>query len=266
LETILFYNNVIMDLMSKKIVQAAKAGGEMLKKYFGQDLKLKEKTTIADFVSKADLESEAKILKYLSQSFPSYNLHSEERGIINKGSEYTLVIDPLDGSNNFILGLTNFSVAISLLQNKEVIRSVTYLPMSGQVYWAVEGGGAYSGNRRLRVNKQTDIKRSTVAYVGSYGDWNKNLAGFLVKSGQKQTKRVVNNWSPAIDFSLLAAGKLEVVINRGNEIYDYLGGKLMVREAGGKITDFNSRATSDLAPQFVASNGTKLHQEILKLL
>ena len=98
----------------KNIIKAAVAGGKITKKYFGKVLELEGKTRPSDFRTKADLESEKAIIKILEKSFPTYNIISEEAGEINKNSEYTFEIDPLDGTNNFVLGIPYFSIGIGL--------------------------------------------------------------------------------------------------------------------------------------------------------
>ena len=92
------------------LIEAAHAGGEILKKYFGQTLNLIEKSTASDFKTEADIGSERAILTILRNKFPKYNIHSEEEGKFDNGSEYTIIVDPLDGTNNFVLGIPNFSL------------------------------------------------------------------------------------------------------------------------------------------------------------
>src|SRR3989344_752859 len=107
----------------KNLIKAAHAGGEILRKYFGKTLNPIEKSTLWDFQTEADVGSEKAILKILRRSFPKYNIHAEEEGKTDNGSEFTIVIDPLDGTNNFVLGIPNFSVSIAVLhKNKAVAR------------------------------------------------------------------------------------------------------------------------------------------------
>src|SRR3989338_3494764 len=150
------------------IIKAAHAGGEALRKYFGQTLELVEKSTIADFQTKADLESEKSILEILKKEFPKYNIFSEEEGKINNNSQYTLVIDPLDGTNNFVLGVPTFSVSIALLYKNEAVAGVVYSPIIYQTDHATKSGGAYLNEREIKVNNIFDPKKITIIYTCGY--------------------------------------------------------------------------------------------------
>lgn len=259
----------------KKIIKAAKAGGQILKKYFGhviptwhgQDLKIKEKTTVADFQTEADLESEKAILEIISKNFPDYNIYSEERGHIDKKSEHTFVIDPLDGSNNFVLGIPNFSTCIALLKNNQIIFSVVYNPILNQVYYGQKGKGAFLDGQVLSVNKEADIKKATIAYTCKYTSPREYFDHLIKGLHKKEIKRILTSWSPALDFCLLASGKIEAMINYDNEIYDYMPGKLIAREAGAMITDFKGeKDLDDKNNTFLVSNGTRIHQQLLDVL
>jgi myo-inositol-1(or 4)-monophosphatase len=256
-----------MDSETKKIIRIAEAGGQVLKKYFGQSLKWVEKSTVADFSTKADLESEAVILRILSKEFPDYNIYSEEKGMIEKNSEYTFIVDPLDGSNNFILGIPDFSISIALLKNDEIISAIIHNPTLSRTYYTEKGKGAFLSNKRLRVNKNADIKRATIVYTSNYV-YSRDYSSRLVKNlNKKRVKRTLTNWSPALDFCLLASGKIEAIINNGNDVYDFVAGKLIAREAGALITDFKGKKElNDKNKIFLASNGTKIHQQLLKIL
>src|SRR3989338_4878503 len=114
--------------MSKKekqiIIAAAKAGGKIVKKYFGKIQSVEEKSCAWDFRTEADVKSEEVIIKILTSEFPTYNILSEECGLIDNESEYTFYIDPLDGTNNFFIGIPNFSVLIALAKGRETLFGV----------------------------------------------------------------------------------------------------------------------------------------------
>ena len=249
------------------IIEAAKAGGEICEKYFGQVLDTEEKTAISDFRTKADTESEDAILAVLKEKYPDYNIYSEETGETDNKSEFTFIVDPLDGSNNFVLGIPNFSVSIALLRENEVIAGVTYLPMLHHVYYAEKGKGAFVNGERIEVNDESEIKKSTVSYTCGYLTDRTYMVSLKDKLNNVGIKRLLDNWSPAVDFALVASGKFEAVINNNNEIYDYVAGKIIAREAGAKITDFNGNIIdNDREPQFLLSNGAKVHEELLTIL
>lgn len=123
----------------KPVLQAAQAGGKVLKGYFGKNLEITQKTTVGDFRTQADLDSEKAVLDILGQAFPEYNLHGEESGLQDKGSEYTFFVDPLDGSNNFVLGIPYFSCSIRLMKGDQGIVGVVYNPMADQFFFCSSG-------------------------------------------------------------------------------------------------------------------------------
>lgn len=250
----------------EKIIEAAKAGGEVIKNYFGQSLDIVGKTTPADFRTKADLESEAAILKILEHEFPNYNIFSEECGEINKNSDYTFIIDPLDGTNNFVLGIPNFGVGIGLMHKDETIFGVIYQPILGNAYYAEKGKGAYLDGKKLEVNKEADLKNSVISFVIHY-DCPIEYETHSWSDLKSSCERVLANWSCLIDCCLLASGKMEAVLMKDiYTLYDFIPGKLIAREAGALITDLDGNPeTNDKNTNFLITNGTGIHNEIIKI-
>lgn len=256
-----------MDINIQTIITAAEDGGKIVKGYFGKTLDIEEKSTIGDFRTKADLESEKAVLQLISKQFPRFNILSEEMGLIDNKSEYTFVVDPLDGSNNFVLGIPNFSISIGLLKKNKAIAGVIYLPMLNHTYYAQEGQGSFLDRKRLNVNKESDIKKATVSYTCGYVNPTGYAESLRHKLNKLNIKRMLEHWSPAVDYCLLASGKLEAIINNKNEIYDYAAGKIIAREAGALITTFDGKPEEDDRNNtFLASNGTKIHKQLLKIV
>ncbi|MBU0597653.1 inositol monophosphatase, partial [Patescibacteria group bacterium] len=199
---------------------------------------------------------------------PKYNIHAEESGKNNNKSDYTIIIDPLDGTNNFALGIPFFSVCIALMHKNETITAVIHNPVTSQTFYAQKGQGAFINGKRLRVSNVTDIRKASVAYTSSYKMSDRVIESRILKNIlTKKVKRVLTNWSPALDMCLLAQGRLDVYINNTCEIYDYVAGKLVASEAGAMITDLKGRPEkNDLNDRFVISNGIKLSNQVLRLI
>ncbi len=250
------------------ITKAAKAGGMVLRKYFGENVATTEKTAPADFRTKVDVISERAILKVIKQTFPAYNIYAEESGKVNNGSDYTIIIDPLDGTNNFALGIPYFSVCLAVMHEKETIAAVIHNPVTKQTFHAQKGQGAFMNQAPLRVSKVSSLKKASLAYVSSYKMSDRPTESRILKNILiSHVKRAMTNWSPAMDMCLLAQGRLDVYINNRCEIYDYAAGKLIAQEAGAQITDLKGQPEkNDLNDRFVISNGTRLHKEVLKLV
>lgn len=250
-----------------KIIEAGKAGGEVLQRYFGKNLEREKKSLPSDFCTIADLESETTILEILQDNFPSFNIYSEERGFLSKKSQYTFIIDPLDGTSNFVSGVRYFSVSIGLFKENKSIAGVVINPMSKEVFFAEFDKGAFLNGNKIKVNEISDLEEANIGYDCDYGcyfdEYHLELARQITKH---KIKRFFIFMSPALDLCRLALGQIEAFINNGNEVYDFAAGKLIVKEAGGLVTTFDgSEEKNERNNIFLATNGSPLHQKLLKI-
>ena len=247
-----------MNLNYKVLIRAAEEAGKIHLKYFGKNLKTTQKSTVADFQTKSDLEANEAILQTIKKHFPKYNILSEESGYKDNKSDHTFIIDPLDGTLNFILGIPYYGVCISLTYKDEIILAVTHNPMIGNTYYAEKGKGTFKNGQKIKVNKESDITKSTVMYTCAYKTPNSESRKIVGGLYDLNVKRVLMNWAPSIDYCLFSEGKIEAIINNDNEIYDRSAGKLSAREAGALITDFKGKKEkSDRNNIFLVSNGTQ---------
>lgn len=252
--------------MLNQVIRAAKLGGDEINNYFGKTTEVFAKSSIADFRTEADLASEKAILEELQKHFPNFNYFAEESGWIRNGSEFTFIIDPLDGTNNFSLGVHYFSVSIGLQKGNETMLGVVYNPVMDQIYFAEKGKGAFLNDKIIKTNEVDDIKNASISYTCGYADDGKAYEELVKGINQFEVKRLLTNWSPALDYGLLASGRIESVICNGNDVYDNTAGKLIVKEAGGLITDLSGNdEKNDLNTYFVASNNKALHKTILDM-
>lgn len=194
-------------------------------------------------------------------------LFPKEKGAINKNSEFTFYVDPLDGTNNFVLGIPNFSISIGLFCNDVIIAGVIYTPIINHTYYALKGQGAFFYDKKLAVNKDVGILKATIAFICSYNT-NFSEEGRICNAlYSKDIKRFVVNWSPTYDFGMLASGRIEGIININSELYDFAAGKLIAREAGAKITDFQGNLeTEDKNKLFLISNGSEVHDLLVNVM
>lgn len=238
-----------------------------MRKYFGESLDVVQKTSAADFKTRADDESETAILKILTAEFPNYNIYAEESGKIDKNSEFTFAIDPLDGTNNFVLGIANFSVSIGLLKGDEMLVGVVYSPIIDNAYYAERGRGAYMDDKKLSVSKETDIEKATICHNLSWEGPEEEGTDIIKDFYIRGAKRVLSNWSPAFDLCMLASGRVEGSIINGPELYDFAAGKLIAHEAGAMVTDFSgNQEGNDKNNKFIVSNGTELHRHMVEVM
>jgi myo-inositol-1(or 4)-monophosphatase len=255
-----------MNIDINDVIMAVKAGGDVIKKYFGEALQTEEKSSAGDLRTKADIQSEQAIIDSLMRSFPTSNIYAEESGQIDNGSEYSFIIDPLDGTNNFVLGIPHFSISIGLLKGSEAILGVIYNPILDRLYSAQKGKGAYLNGKPIHVNQETDVSRVTVSYTCGYNTSREYSDTVKGKLRDLAVKRILDTWAPAYDYCLLASGRLEVVMSKDGDLEDYVAAKIIVTEAGGKVTSFKNEPVDGKAPDFIATNGTNVHEVLAKVL
>lgn len=247
------------------LVDAVRAGGDIVKQYFGQALQTEQKSSVGDLRTKADVESEQAILAVLKKAFPNFNIYAEESGAIDNKSEYTLVIDPLDGTSNFVLGIPDFAISIGLLKGDEAVAGVIYNPILDQLYTAEAGKGAFLNGKKIHVNQEVDMTRATISYTCGYNTTREYTQSTIGTLRDAKVKRIVDHWAPAYDYCLLASGRLEAVISKEGDLEDYVAAKVLVTEAGGKVTGLTGQPVNGRAADFVATNGA-IHDALLSAL
>jgi len=255
----------MQDSRFESLREAIRSAGAALMNYFGKQLERTYKTTSADFRTQADVEAEKIVISAIEESFPDYNILAEEHGEIDKGSPYTFVIDPLDGTNNFVLGIPAFVTNVALIEGRETLYGVVHHPVTGDTYHAAKGQGAFLDGVPIRVNGEEKMENVTVSYYCNYTTPKDRVVAFKTSLLKLGLQRSLDLWAPGFCFCALASGRLEAVINDGTELYDYAAGRLIAAEAGATTTDFQGdskvEANSDL---FLMSNGTSIHEFLVQ--
>jgi len=242
-------------------VLAAEKAGKVLKDNFGRVKKVSSKSG-NQLVSNVDLEAEEAIIGTIKKHFPQHSILSEENSQLNNCA-YRWIIDPLDGTHNFIKGISIFGTSIALEYKKEVIVGVLYFPLDRRLYWAEKGKGAYLNGKKIRVSSRK-LSDSTCVYDSSI---RLNLRQMLAVLGSLAT--AVFNLrmfgSSAEHLALIAEGKIDLDIEFNDKSWDFAAGALIVKEAGGEFTDFQGHPWNADIPHYIASNGV-IHQEVLKII
>jgi len=248
------------------IIQISKEAGEIVRKGFNKNLKVEYKSNESDLVTDIDKASEKLITDFIKKKYPFHGILAEEGGNIKNGSEYVWVIDPLDGTVNFAHGLPIFSISIGLQKDGKTIAGVVYDVEMDVLYSAEIGGGAYANNEKINVSDNSNLQHSLLVTGFPY-NIRENPYSALEKFGAliKASRGMRRLGSAAIDFCYVAKGVFdgfwEVYLNP----WDICAGKLIVEEAGGKVTDFEDKQISIHSKQILASNG-KIHQDIIEIL
>ena len=249
--------------MLETAIKAAKNAGIILEKYFETNLQ-RELKDDASIVTIADKEIEKTIIQTISEVYPDHTFLGEEGGEQNQGSEFTWVIDPIDGTTNFVNGIPLFAISIALVKNNEHVVSVIYNPITETLFSAEKGKGAYCNGSRFNVSDQ-DAKTGMITIGTSSGAKDKELVRKLFYHAHDYIKSVRYLGSAVIELGYLARGGTEGFVNVGTKKWDYAAGTLLVLEAGGMITDFDGNSWQLDQNYFLASNKI-IHPQLLELI
>ncbi|MBA2284433.1 MAG: inositol monophosphatase [Ktedonobacteraceae bacterium] len=249
-------------------IDAAKSGGRTLLRYYKDGSYLQRAKADTSFQTTADLESERIILERICQTFPDHAIFSEECGHLSSTSSvYQWVIDPLDGTENFLLGMPYFSSSITLCEHNIPLIAVVYNPLTEELYKAVRGKGAWLNDVRLHVSKTSHLRESRAFFIPDFRTKHQRKTVHLRNQLYTSCRRVLDTWSPALDWCLVASGKGDLLVVMAGDPLQPDAGMLLVEEAGGKITNFNGTPFSQqMTGYLVASNDTLLHERLLQLV
>ena len=237
----------------------AKEMGKIQLKNFRKNLKVIRKST-KDFVSNVDLECQNLSYELLRKDF-QYEILSEERKTQDEiGTKLFWIIDPVDGTHNYISGLPNFGVSIALATKKEFLLGVIYLPYFDEMYYAVKNQGAFMNDEKIQVSKNNDLEKSMITFDNQF---------YLNKKSFDVYKKIVDSCfttrilgSAVYDFCLIASGKVDARVWNNTKVFDFAAGLTIVNEAGGKLTDFNGDEITLNSHDILASNSF-VHQKLL---
>lgn len=223
-------------------VRAARAAGNVITRGFENRSDLDIQTKGAqDFVTKIDKEAEFTIISKIQQSFPEHSFIGEEGTNIKNNEEFTWVIDPLDGTSNFIAGIPHFAVSIALLHNGKLDQGVVFDPIRGELFAASKGAGAQLNGYRVRCSKAKDLSNTILATALPFRD-KTNLQQSLVSFAKvfKDAGDIRRSGSAALDLAYVAAGRYDGYWETGLKAWDMAAGELLVKEAGGLVTDYSA--------------------------
>jgi myo-inositol-1(or 4)-monophosphatase len=260
--------------MKDCIQHALKMAGEILMSYFGKISEYTVKESQSSIVTKADIESEKKIIEIILEKFPDHNTLGEETGFQNRNSEFTWVIDPLDGTSNFAAGIPWFGVIICVLKNDIPFMAGCFLPLQNEIYFAEKGRGAFRNGEKINVSNETELKNILAAYSLDYSD-EPGKTEREAKLIQQVVSRIRNLRSTncIIDFCYTADGKLGACMNQTTKIWDIAAPGLIIEEAGGIVTDmqgnnydFSLNETNFDRNFTIVGSNKILHSELINIL
>ncbi len=241
----------------KVMIDATRKAGRKLSRDFGEveELQVSRKGP-ADFVSNADLAAEQTLFEELSKGRPGYSFLGEEKGLVEGTDKtHTWIVDPLDGTTNFLHAIPHFAVNVALERDGQVVAAVTHNPVTNDTFWAERGKGAYNNDKRLRVAARRRLEDCVLAtgipFMGKPGH-----AQFLKELHQLSGRvaGVRRFGSAALDLAWVAAGRFDAFWERDLKPWDVAAGVLLVTEAGGKVTAVDGAPLDLHHPTILAAN------------
>lgn len=244
--------------------QAVQEAGKVIVDRFYFQKAIKQKSR-GNLVTEVDTLSEELILKLLKDEYPDYQVLSEETNSFATVTGYTWIVDPLDGTNNYVFGIPNFCINIALVNNEDILLGITYDPMKSELFHAEKGKGAYLNNSLVRVSQIGLLKDSLVAFDLGYNDeQGKRMLDIADKLwGRVHCMRMMG--SSALSLAYVACGRMTIYLHRHIYPWDIASGLLLIREAGGTVTDWMGNQANLQDEKIIASN-KKLRQQLIEYL
>ncbi len=255
-----------MNPMTNIAARAAREAGKLLLRYFNrmENIPVEEKQA-NDFVTEVDRASEQIIIGAIRKAYPDHAILAEESGD-HAGNDYLWIIDPLDGTTNYLHGFPQFSISIAVQHRGELIAAVVHDPLRDETFTAHKGGGAYLNERRIRVSKRKNLHGALLGTGIPYRDQRfvDNYFG-MMKALIRDAAGVRRPGSAALDFAWLAAGRIDGFWELGLARWDFAAGTLLVQEAGGVVTDLAGGNRHFETGNPVAGN-VHIHQVMLETI
>lgn len=256
-------NQLSLPMLHTTLMNAANAGAEQLRYFFDKTFNISNKEGVNNLVTEADHAAEKAIIDTIQKDFPDHFILGEESGEMATGSEYKWIIDPLDGTVNFAHGIPICAVSIGIEHNGEMVMGAVLAPFINELYYARKGDGAFLNDKKIRVSSGTDIATSCLVTGFPY-TYPKLHRGPLEIFSKLVTQGIPVRrlGSAAIDMCWVAAGRFEGFWEFNLSPWDTAAGEIIVKEAGGTVTDFDNKPFSCYQKQLLATNG-HIHEALL---
>jgi myo-inositol-1(or 4)-monophosphatase len=252
--------------LKQTLTEAAYESGKILSKNFGGKYKISSKVIVSNLVTEIDHRSEKKIISVIRKNFPDHSILTEESGKLSKDSEYQWIIDPIDGTVNYAHGIPLTCVSIAIEKNGDVIMGVVYNPMGGEYFFAEKGKGAYLNGKKILVSKNSSIEKSLLVTGFPYNSstFKPNPAD-LFKKFLMMNVPIRRLGSAALDLCWTACGRFDGFWEYNLNAWDVAAGKLILEEAGGRLSNFEGKKYSIYMKEILATNG-KIHKNMLGVI
>jgi myo-inositol-1(or 4)-monophosphatase len=246
-------------------IRAVQESGRIQKQWLRKDKKIQLKGEI-NLVTEVDKQCEQRIIEIIKKAFPEHNILTEETPMPELPSPYRWIIDPLDGTTNYAHGYPCFCTSLALELDKEIVLGAIYDPMLDELFTAQKGKGVFLNNERITVST-TDRLINALICTGFPYDVRESAVNNLDHFNHfiMEARAIRRDGAAALDLCYVAAGRFDGFWELKLNAWDVAAGKLMVEEAGGKVSDFNGSPLDIYGQQTLATNG-KIHQEMIRVL
>ena len=250
------------------MVKACRKSAKILIRDFGEIEKLQVSVKgPGDFVTTSDKKVEKILIEELQKARPKYSILSEEIGQIKNDKEFRWIIDPIDGTANFLHGVPHFAISIGLEKNEEIICGIVFDPIKDEMFVAEKGNGSFLNNQRMRVSSRSKLKDCIVFTGGPRQNAKgKELSIEEYKNFSSIVQIPIRKMgSAALDMAYVAAGRCDGFWQRNLNYWDYAAGIVLVKVAGGFVTDFQGNNRYIENETIIAAN-SKINGEMIKVL
>jgi len=220
-----------------------------------------------DFVTASDKKVEKILIDELQKARPNYSILSEEVGEINNDEAFKWIIDPIDGTANFLHGIPHFAISVGLEHDKEIICGIIYDPIKDEMFVAEKGNGSYLNNQRMRVSSRSKLK-DCIIFTGGPKRESKDINLALEEYKNFSSKVLVpirKFGSASLDIAYVAAGRCDGFFQRNLNYWDIAAGIVIVKEAGGFVTDFNGE-NEYIKNKTILVTNAKINKEMVEVL
>ena len=250
------------------MVNACRKSAKTLIRDFGEVEKLQVSVKgPGDFVTASDKKVEKILIDELQKARPNYSILSEEMGEIKNDESIKWIIDPIDGTANFLHGIPHFAISVALEQNKEIICGIVFDPIKDEMFLAEKGNGSYLNNQRIRVSSRSKLKDCIIFTGGprlNYKDRELSLAEYK-KFSSKVSTPIRKMGSAALDMAYVAAGRCDGFWQRNLNYWDFAAGIILVKEAGGFVTDFEGN-NKFVENETILATNSRINEEMIGVL
>ena len=253
--------------MKETLIKSAREAGKIIKENFGGRFGIESKENVtANIVTEIDKNAEAKAIEIIKNEFPDHGILAEEIGGIDEKAETRWIIDPIDGTTNFAHGLPICCVSIGIEKDGEVIMGAVYNPILEEFFFAEKGAGAYLNDKKISVSNTENFQLSLLVTGFPY-DTSRDPDNPLGVFGEivMMDVPVRRLGSAAIDLCWVACGRFDGFWEYNLNPWDVAAGYLIVKEAGGRVTDFSNNELSIYKRQILATNG-KIHDTLMEAI